>query len=309
MQILDKIMKKINIIIAIFSISVILISFYFVYSLSVSYAQKETIQSLDTTLQLTKNLLEEEEQRALSLSLLLSQDKAFLQTFYKHDRRASFKIIKHKIESIKTFQGYAFDVQVHDKNLHTYLRSWDFNITDVPLASFRKGLVEVKKQKRPLVSIEVGKRLNIKAISPIIKDGAFQGSIEVIENFEHLRKKLSKQGYALFILLDKKYLRIATTLQGHPLLDDKFIVVNDMYDKSSLSSLENEDLTHLGSYGYLIKDKVSYGYFEIQNFENEPLGYIVVALQNSMTMPTHAYHEIGSQNRQNNNADSEVIIR
>ena len=309
MQILDKIMQKMNIIIAIFSVSVLFISFYFVYSLSLSYAQKETIQSLDTTLQLTKNLLEEEQQHALSLSLLLSQDKSFLQTFYDQNRSASFEIIRQKMKSLETFQGYAFDVQVHDKNLHTYLRSWDFSITNVPLASFRKGLVEVKKEKRPLVSIEVGKRLNIKAISPIIKDGKFEGSIEVIENFEHLREKLAEQGYALFVLLDKKFLSIATTLQGHPLLENKFILVNNTYDKNSLISLENENLRHLGSYGYFMKDKFSYGYFEIQNFENEPLGYIVVALQNSMALPMYSHHEAVSPSRQYHDVNSEVIIR
>jgi len=309
MHIVEKITAKINQIIAGASLVILGASFYFVYSLSLDYAKQETVQSLDTTLQLAKNLLEEDEHHALSLSLLLSQDRSFLHAYYHDNRKKAFDILVQKINSINQFQGYHYDVQVHDVNLHTYLRSWDFNITNVPLASFRQGLVEVKELKKPLVSIEVGKRLNIKAISPILKNGKFQGSIEVIESFEHLRKKLEEQGSALFVLLDKKYLNIATTLKNHPLLSDRFILVNRLYDDNALNSLKNEDLRKLQTYGYFMQDKFSFGYFQMKNFQNEPLGYIVVAIQNSMPMNTQAHHENKGQGLKRFETNSEVIIR
>jgi len=309
MQIIEKITPKITQIIAGASLVILGASLYFVYSLSRDYAKQETVQSLDTTLQLAKNLLEEDERHALSLSLLLSQDRSFLQAYYHGDRKKAFDILSRKINSINQFQGYNYDVQVHDANLHTYLRSWDFSITNVPLASFREGLVAVKKSKKPLVSIEVGKRLNIKAISPILKNGEFQGSIEVIESFEHLRKKLEEQGAALFVLLDKKYLKIATTLKNHPSLSDRFVLVNTHYDANALNSLKNEDLTKLQAYGYFMQDKFSFGYFQIKNFKNEALGYIVVAIQNSMPMSTQSYHESKGQEVKKFETNSEVIIR
>jgi len=305
MRILDFITAKINQIILIFTLMVLGIAFYFVYSLNLSYAEKETIQSLDTTLLLARNLLEEEEQHALSLSLLLSQNKSFLETFLAHDRKASFSMIRQKIKSLEKLQGYHYEVQVHDKDLRTYLRSWDFNITGVPLASFRKGLVMVKAQKKPLVSIEVGKRLNIKAISPILKEGVFQGSIEVIEDFSHLRKKLAEQGYTLFVLLNKKYLPIATSLKNHSKLSDRYLLVNTVYDQECFSALTNISLDNLGSYGYLTQEKFSFGYFSIQNFENEKLGYILVGTKNSMPLSKQAYHE--NEMREQNS--SGVIIR
>ena len=309
MQIVEKITAKINQIIAGASLVILGASFYFVYSLSRDYAQQETIRSLDTTLLLAKNLLEEDAHHALSLSLLLSQDRSFLHAYYHKNRKRAFDILSQKINSINQFQGYNFDIQVHDANLHTYLRSWDFNITNVPLASFRGGLVKVKKLKKPLVSIEVGKRLNIKAISPILKNGKFQGSIEVIESFGHLRKKLAEQGYALFVLLDKKYLNIATTLKNHPLLSDRFILVNILYDANAWNSLKNEDLTKLQTYGYFMQDKFSFGYFQVKNFKNEPLGYMVVATRNSMPMNTQAYHESKGQEEKKPETNAEVIIR
>lgn len=292
MNLFNKLTGKIDKIVFIFSMLVLLFSFYFLYTLKQSYSEKDIVKSLDNALYLTQNLLEEEQQHALSLSLLLSQDKTFLKAFFKDDREKTFQIINGKINSLKKLQGYNFEVQVHDNKLHTYLRSWDYAIKDVPLASFRKGLVLVKKYKKPLVSIEIGKRLNIKAISPIIKNEHFEGSIEVIENFEHLRKKLSEHGYALFIFLKKKYLHIATTLAQHPIVSDNFILVNNSYDKRSFSSLKNVDMNHLKNYGYFAHDSYAFAYFSIKNFENQNLGYFVVVSESNAPLILNTHNEV-----------------
>ena len=276
----------------VFMVLVLLVAFYFLYSLKQSYDRKETIHSLDNALFLTRNLLEDEQQHALSLSLLLSQDKPLLEAFYQDDRKKAFEIINQKTKSLQKMQGYRFEVQLHNKNLYTYLRSWNYAVKDVPLASFRKGLVLVKQHKTPLVSIEVGKRLNIKAISPIMKNGNFEGSIEVIENFEHLRKTLADHGYALLILLDKKYLDIATTLRQHPIVFDQFVLVNDSYDKHSFHSLKNSDLKKLKKSGYFTQDTYAFAYFAIKNYENKNLGYFFVVLENDTPLMHTAHDEI-----------------
>jgi len=303
LNILDSLIGKIDKIVFIFILGVLSFSFYFVYTLNQSYSKKQTLQSLDNALYLTRNLLEEEEQHALSLSVLLSQDKTFLEAFYNNDRKKAFEILHQKIASLKKVQGYNFEVQVHDKNLHTYLRSWDFSVQGVPLASFRQGLVRVKESKKPLVSIEVGKRLNIKAISPIMNDGEFKGSIEVIENFEHLRKTLAEHGYALFILLNKKYLDIATTLKHNPLVLHKYVLVNETYDKHSFVSLKKVDIKNLQSSGYFTQDKHAFAYFSIKNFQNQNLGYFVIVFENATPLMLKTKDEITT-----NKANSSGVI-
>jgi len=305
MEMLDKITAKIDKIVLLFAVLVLVVSFYLVYSLNLSYSKKEAVQSLDNALLLTKNILEEEQQHVMSLSLLLSQDKSFLESFYAQDRKAAFDTINEKMKTLQKIQGYTFEVQVHDKNLHTYLRNWDYTITDVPLASFREGLVLVKQRKKPMVSIEVGKRLNIKAISPILKEGAFQGSIEVIEGFGHLREKLAEQGYALFILLDKQYFLIATSLKHHPLIANRFVLVNDIYDKNSYQGLKNADLSNLGTYGYFTRDKFAFGYFDIKNYQDDRLGYCIIAVEKDVPLSIESYQ--GSDSVEYNS--SGVIIR
>jgi len=304
MMFLEKLIKKINSIIFIFTISILSISLYLVYSLHISYTQKEAVQSLDNALLLTKNMLEEEQQRALSLSVLLSEDKTFLKYYGANQREKVFETINEKIHSLETLQGYRFEVQVHDKNLHTYLRSWDYSIKDIPLSSFREGLVMVKKSHRPMVSIEVGKRLNIKAISPILNGNNFMGSIEVIEGFEHLQEKLLEQGYDVFILLEKKYLSIATTLKQNPVLLNKYVLVNTRTNKKSYDRLQKANLSSLGSYGYFSAVGYAFGYFELKNYHNEKLGYCIVGKKKDVALSS--FHQESTPIESNS---SGVIIR
>jgi len=302
---IDKFSKNINKISVILFLLILLISLYSINILNSNYKENESIHSIDNALLLTKNLLEEEQWHALSLSILLSQDKEFLKAFYNKNRQSAFDIINEKIKTLKNFQNYNFEVQVHDENINTYLRNWDFNITNVPLSSFREGLVLARKRKKPLVSIENGKRLNIKAISPILKDGKFIGSIEVIEGFEHLRKRLLEHGYILFVLLDKDYYNSASPLLPYQDIQNKFVLVNESYENNSYNALKNAKLSELKNYGYFTQDKFYFGYFEIKNFSNKKLGYCVVALQN--TNPIYIQNHYKYKVIQNNS--SKVIIR
>ena len=72
MKLFEALTGKIDKIVIVFALAVLAVSLYLVHTLSQDYQKKETIASLDTMLLFTKNMLEEEQQRALSLSLLLS---------------------------------------------------------------------------------------------------------------------------------------------------------------------------------------------------------------------------------------------
>lgn len=242
------------------------------YNLLQINTEKKLVNQLEDALALTKNLLVEQKRYALSLSLLISEDEAFLKSFYKKNRKESFQILNKKIQLLKKLQNSHFEVQVHNEDLTTYIRSWDFNIKDVPLASFRQGLVEVKNRLQPYSSIELGKRLNIKAITPIMKDKIFQGSIEVIISFEYLEKELKKHGYTLYILLDNKFLDIATTLKNNPQIGN-YTLVNQ-----TDNSFTHSNISQLEEYGYFTYLDKAYSYFTYYSLKQEKLGYIIVGL-------------------------------
>ncbi len=277
MRLLDTLIQKIDKIVLLFALVVLTTSLYLVHSLNQDYRQKETIASLDTMLTFTKNMLDEEQQHALSLALLLSENQNLLRAYFSGDRQRVFDMIARKIKKLEQLQGYHFEVQVHDRKLHTYLRSWDYSIRGVPLAGFREGLVLVRKTGKPMVSIEVGKRLNIKAIAPIVVQGQFRGSIETITGFDHLQKRLAEQGYRLYVLLDKQYLPIATTLQRAPKVGNAYRLVGSVEDREGFAALQRADLSRLERFGYFSNDRYLFGYFDLRNYHNERVGYLMIS--------------------------------
>lgn len=233
------------------------------------------INHLENALNTTRNLFEEQKRYALSLSLLLAEDKEIIESFKTQNRDESFAIVNKKIQTLKMLQNSNFEVQIHNRNLTTYLRNWDISIKDVALRDFRQGLVKVKNEKKPLVSIELGKRLNIKAISPIMEDNDMIGSLETIIDFEYLTSQLNQKGYTLFVLLDKKHLNIATELQDNPTYQD-YVVVNNV----SPLALKNLNLKNLKDYGYISTKEYSFSYFAYYDLSHQKLGYILTSVNN-----------------------------
>ena len=263
-------------ILALLLIAAITLSFIY-YKLNLINRSNNLLTQLENGLTTTRYLFEEQKRYALSLSLLLSQDKEIKESFIKKDRKKSFDIVNKKINLLKKLQDSEIDVQIHNKNLTTYIRSWDFTKKDIPLESFRKGLVKVNKEKKPLVSIELGKRLNIKAISPLFEQNKFIGSIEVIIGFDYLEKELKQKGFDTFIVLKNKYLNIADTLKNNPKIDD-FTLVNDK--NNYINILKSFNLKSLKDYGYFTNTSNAFSYFSIYTLNREKLGYIIISLAN-----------------------------
>ncbi|WP_298753216.1 cache domain-containing protein [uncultured Arcobacter sp.] len=266
-------------------LSLVFITFIFYVLLNINN-EKKLISKLENSLVITKNLLEEEKRYALSLSILLAEDKELIKAYSNDERLKVFNIVNKKINTLKKLQNTLFEVQVHTKELNTYIRSWDFSIKDIPLSSFRQGLVKVKEDKKPLVSIELGKRLNIKAISPIIDNNNFIGSIEVIIGFEHIEKELKQKAYELCILLDDKYLNIATSLKNNQKLDG-FTLVNQ---KETLHS-HKFSLKELKDYGYFTNKELGFSYFTYYSLKKEKLGYFIISSKNSSKLQLNENYE------------------
>lgn len=272
MRFLDfKTNRYLLLILAITSVFIALILYILI---TLSY-NNEQLNRLENSLNITRNFLEEQKRYALSLSILLSEDKEITNSFLNNQREECFEIINRKIKTLKNLQNSNFEVQIHNKDLTTYLRSWDLSKKDIPLESFRKGLVNVKENKKPLVSIELGKRLNIKAISPILKNDQFLGSLETIIDFEYLAKELHLKGYNLFILLHQKHLNIANELNNNPLIGD-FVLVN----QANVQKLESLNLKYLQDYGYISNKESSFSYFSYYDLEGNHLGYIFTEINN-----------------------------
>jgi len=280
-------------ILTIFILAIILLSFIF-YTLSKLNTNEDVLTQLEDGLIITKNLLDEQQRYALSLSILLAQDKEIISSFKEKNRLKSFDIVNEKLKLLKDIQNSKVDVQIHNKDLTTYIRNWDINKKDIPLESFRQGLVQVYKTKKPLVSIELGKRLNIKAISPIVSKDQMIGSIETIVGFEHLTQQIKQRGFELYVLLDKKYLNIATNLVKNPTLEN-YVLVN----KNNINNLKDLTLSSLNDFGYISNNNMLFSYFSYYDLKQKKLGYILVGIKNKHNIKLNNSFKY-TYNKQNN---------
>ncbi len=260
----------------------------------------QLISKLENSLIYTKNIFEEEKKYALSLAILLSKDKEIIQSFLKKDRVESFNFVNKKIATLKNLQNSNIEIQIHNQDLKTYIRSWDIEIKDIPLSSFRQGLVKVKESLEPLVSIELGKRLNIKAISPFIVNNKFIGSIEVIINFERLTKRLNENSLNMYVLLDNKYLNIAKDLVDNQKIKN-FILVNQKRINAKI--FKDVDLKNLKDYGYFTNQNFAFSYFTFYSLSREKLGYVIISLKNSNNI-----HLSNTYEKQLNKIKNGIII-
>lgn len=252
----------------------IFIAFY-IYNLLEN--KNSQILKLENSFKVTKDIISLQKRYAQSLSILLSSDTEIVNAYRKKDKTSCYEVIQKKILSLKNYQNTKIEIQVHNKDLTTFLRSWDLDAQNNPI-SFRKGVLKVKETKKAYVAIELGKRLNIKAISPIIYKDEYIGSLEVIIDFSFIEKELRQKGLDFYVLLDKKYLNIATELSHNPLVKN-YVIVN----KKNISNLDGLNFKDLKEYGYINNEKYSFVYFRIFDYENRNLGYILSGFYNDFS--------------------------
>jgi len=214
----------------------ILILFFIVLSYNIyskSYKDEKTNDYIYKNIELFNENLEIEKKYALSLSKIISQNNILKNSLITNNQQKALVELKKITKSLENI-----DIQVHTKNLEAFARTWDKgNYKGKKLGLFRKGLVIVKKSKEPLVSIELGKRLNIKAISPMLdENNNFSGSIEVIVDFKNIKQRLKKFNISMMMLLDKEFINIAVDLKKHKIIE-RYYIIDDIYNQDLVNKL------------------------------------------------------------------------
>jgi len=220
-------MKKVYLLAVILG-TVILLILFVLYNRYASYYEEEKIsQYISKHIDILNENLNFEKQYALSLSLFVSKNEMIKKALLSNDQQMALDEMKRFLDEIKHSTGIDnIDIQIHTSDLRAFARNWDKSAYyGTTLSTFRQGLVRVKKTLEPFVSIELGKRLNIKAISPILdKKHRFIGSIEIIMGFHNIKKRLQKFDLQILGLLDQKFIDIAVDLKENQRLRRYYII-------------------------------------------------------------------------------------
>lgn len=269
-------------------------------------------------IEIVQNELSHQKNQALSLAILFSKNQNIINNL-EQNRPKELKIELLKLlENIKTYTNQNnIQVQIHTEDLKVFVRSWEDKDSGLNLESFRKGLVKVKQTKEPFVSNELGKRFNIKAISPIFNEKQqYIGTIEVIMDYSDLKNRLKYMGIEIIPLLDKKYLQIAQYYEDNTLLEN-YIVIQGDYDKKLYDFLqEHKEYLSNKKFYYENKNKII-TQIPLGNIDNQNVALMIISFdkneQNFNYLPKYEYSgEINTKSNLKNIEEKEkrqIIIK
>lgn len=262
--------------IALFGVILVIIISVFVYF---KYEVKE--QKLDhivdqCTLSLEKKL-KTEQMNALELALVLSKNEGLVNALENDDEDLGYILLSGIMETIKSHTGRFIRAQMITSDYHIFARSWDDVYAGMPLEDYRTDLNSIKANKSPRTSIEVGRRLGIKATVPVYKKGVLLGFIEVIDFFESITDFFRAQGIDLYVLLDDKYFNTAVFMQEN-LMINKYIVANRNYNTSHTNILKSIDFKELRANRTLSVKKRHIFYETMRNGDGDNIGAFVFVL-------------------------------
>lgn len=213
----------------------------------------------------------------LKMALLLSKNEGLINALEDDDGDLGYALLSDIVLSIKKNTGLYIRAQIITNKLNIFARSWDDIYAGMPIGDYRLDLDYFKTHKNPRTSIEVGRRLGIKATVPIYKNGQFLGFVEVISFFQSITKFFSSFGVDLYVLLDLKQTDTAI-LMTQNLTIDEYVLSNRNYNYSHIQTLQGIDFKKLKLSGVLYKDKKYIFYENMHNGNGESIGGFVFVL-------------------------------
>lgn len=180
--------------------------------------------------------LEKHKMDDLKMALLLAENEALVNALEVDDEDLGYEILLKTTQKIEKNTNIRIRSQIITKEHNIFARNWDDMYAGMPLGDYRTDLEYFKTHKKPRVSIEIGRRLGIKATVPIYKNNEFLGFVEVISFFTNITDYLASMGIDLYVLLDLDYTGTAVFMVDNLSVND-YVIANINYNSSHISTL------------------------------------------------------------------------
>jgi hypothetical protein len=257
----------------------VLIAFIFIFTLYYkNEVREQKIYNIMDQIRLTlANRLKKDRMQDLQIALMLAKNKGLVDALENDDEDLGYAIIADIAKSIEKNTGKKIRTQVITKELNIFARSWDDVYAGMPIGDYRTDLEYFKTHTTPRTSIEVGRRLGIKATVPLYKDKELLGYVESISFFASMTDFFSFIGVDLYVLLDVKYTDTAVLMMQNLSIGD-YIIANRNYNYVHLQTLNALDFKALKLQGYLYKDDKYIFYENMRDGEGRIIGAFVFVL-------------------------------
>ena len=213
----------------------------------------------------------------LEVALMLSKNEGLVNALENDDEDLGYKILSDITQSIQKNTDRHIRAQVITKELNIFARSWDDIYAGMPIGDYRTDLKYFDTHTSPRTSIEIGRRLGIKATVPLYKNGEFLGFVEVISFFKAITEFFSSIGVDLYVLLDVKHTDTAV-LMTENLTIDNYVLSNRNYNYSHIQTLKKIDFKELKLSGVVHIDRKYIFYENMQDGDGKSIGAFVFVL-------------------------------
>lgn len=255
---------------------VIVISSFFS---SLSEIREDVYTDEDQTLRKTfSKAIDEKMNIGITNALAISKNYFVIDALKRSDRATAIEGLNEMSALYKdNTKFHNIKIHIHDKNVRSFLRAWKPEKWGDDLSGFRHTINQVKTSKKPLVAIELGRAgLVLRGISPIMMKGEYLGSVEFMQGLNSIVRDAKKNGMNIIIMMDNKYLDVATALKDAPKIKGYTLAVRpQIIDKAFFKSLDGLNLKDTKN--PIITDKYFMTSNPIVDFKGETVGYAVVA--------------------------------
>jgi methyl-accepting chemotaxis protein len=254
---------------------IILINYFY----SIDEMKQDVYQNEEKSLRLTyKESINGKENIGITNAINISKNYDVVRALKENNRDIAIKGLGTISKEFKENTAYHnIKVHIHDANVHSFLRAWKPTKFGDDLKGFRKTVVKVKRTRKPLVAIELGRAgMVLRGLAPIINNGEYLGSVEFMQGLNSIVKHARKvKGYEMAIVMKKEYLSVATLVAKAPKVGDYSLAVKEkVVDKTFFKDLANIDIANTKD--YQITDKYFVISQEIKDFSGNIVGYALV---------------------------------
>ena len=258
-------------------IGFVIIMVNYVYSINEMKSDVYTAES--SSLRLTYNeAIKGKENIGLTNAINISKNYDVVRALKDDNRTIAINGLGSVSKEFKENTNYKnIKVHIHDSNVHSFLRAWKPTKFGDDLSGFRKTVVAVKNNKKPIVAIELGRAgLVLRGLAPIVDSGEYLGSVEFMQGLNSVVKDARKtKGYEIAIVMKNEYLSTATLVASAPKTGNYSLAVKEsVVDKKFFNDLKNIDVANVKEY------QITDNYFvvsePIKDFSNDVVGYALI---------------------------------
>ena len=223
---------------------------------------------------------------ALSTAITLAKNYHVIHALEENNREIAIKGLNKIVKEFKENTAYKHvKIHIHDATMHSFLRSWKPSKFGDDLSGFRQTIVAVKRDKKPLVAIELGRAgMVLRGLAPVIHNGKYLGSVEFIMGLNSIVKKAKKvDGYDMVIVMKNQYLSIATLMGKAPKIGDYTLAVKEsVINRDFFDDLKGVDFAKIKD--FQLTDKYFIVSTPIKDFSGNIVGYAI-----SGSLLSHVY--------------------